>query len=569
MRQAFSKALRARSLQRAAFMRRPVFGILGDHCLATMSPVSRSFSTTPPWTKAVKVSAMEERVTDLSPKCQACGTPFQHKDPAARGFYKDLVSSARGESVQTSTSTKYNQLMTNLDEQTQKVLLEERKSDLEPWQRHQVEDEQEGQQKSEINIPVTERLRMTLENSDKMITKTKWDGHKEMINRGLCTSCREVKGGKYMNVLGDRPSQGDLLAKIPKDAAIIHVISGIDFPASVNPKIKDIAAGRKIFWVVTKSDMIVPDRSKTTERLLPYVRAELSREYDADPEDVYVISPKRGWEIDNLYHNLPTNSYLVGCSNTGKTTLAQALARKDKNRAIIPAQLMQRLVGANEIPGMTRGEINYVLKGKRITDMPPIGKGQDAIYSVVKENMIKDLVKGKPFLRQSGLITTTRSVLSKPGNTLSLGGLVFLTLNDSPSKLSLIVWSPCALHDDVVQRFRDYDKAITTAAEQRVFHSEWFFSKPYDPTEEPNRVPRKVMDIMVPKGGIDLSVLGLGHVQLRGNGLIPREGVSVSVYAIPGVSVVQKMPLLPFLKDFREHTPQRTQEKPKRRAGSK
>lgn len=484
----------------------------------------------------------EERVTDLSPKCQACGTPFQSVDPLSRGFFKEVSAVSRGTGVKTSTLDKYNHLMANLDEQSQSVLLQERQSDLEEWEKPLENGEE----------PVTEKLRLTIENSDKIISKSQSDTRKETVNRGLCTSCREVKGGKYAHFIEDRLSDQVLISKIPKDATIIHVISGMDFPASVNLDIKDIAAGRKIIWVVTKSDMVVADNVKTSERLLPYVQEELDRLVGADPEDVYVVSAKRSWDVGTLYHALPSNGYLVGYANTGKTTLAQALASKDNNRTLVPAQLSQRTVGANEIPGMTRHEISYVLKGKRVVDMPPIGHGRDAIYSVVRHDMIKDLVRGKPFLRKSGLLTTKRVVLSKPGNTLSIAGLVFIRFVDTTEKLSLITWAPCARHDDVVVQFRDYEKAVSRAAEQKDFHSAWFFSKPYEPGSEFDLTPVKVMDIKVPKGGADLSILGLGHVQLRGNGPIPKDGASVEVYAVPGVHVVQTVPLLPFLKDFKE-----------------
>lgn len=504
--------------------------------------VARPFSiTTQAWAKQIM---MEERVKDLSPACQGCGTALHTDDSRARGYYSDVVSVTRG-SVKTSTLSKYNLLMSNLDPQSQKVLLEERTPRPEPWE--EVSEEAENLK----NMPLVEKLQMTTENSDKVISQNRQDSKKEMVNRGLCTSCRSVKGGKYEHFINDRQSDEKLLAKIPKDATLIHVINGMDFPASVNPRIKDIAAGRKILWVVTKADMILPDRMKINERLLPYVQEELSQLYGANPDDVFVVSPKRAWEMGRLYSSLPLNGYLVGYSNTGKTSLALALARKDDNREIIGTQIAQRTVGANEIPGMTREPLSYVFKGKRLTDMPPIGQDRDQIYSVVKETSIKELVRGKPFMRQSGLISTPRLVLGKAENTLSIAGLVFIRRIDATKKISLITWSPVARHNEVVWQFKDLEKAMKNAAEQKNQHEDMFFNKPYD-GEDPALKPIKVMSLSVPKGGIDLSILGLCHVQLRGNGPIPDEGVALEIYAVPGVQVVTTIPITPFLVDLKK-----------------
>lgn len=546
MRRALFRPLAARSLKPPRGLR-PRIIATETFAAACSTPPCRAFSSAPSPVWAKRKTIMEERVTDLSPKCQSCGTPFQEKNPDARGFFKEQRIPTRGTGIKTATLDKYNQLMANLGDEEQRILLQERKPDLD------LQEQQPVEAASNNKHAVMENLQLSEEKGDKVMTLTQSDARKDLINRGLCTSCREVKGGKYKHFIDSRLPDETILARIPKDATIIHTISGMDFPASVNPNIKDIAAGRKIMWVVTKADMIVPNNVKASERLLPYVQEELSRMFGADPLDVFVVSAKRCWCLGTLFSALPSNGYLFGYANTGKSSLAQALAAKDINRTIIPAQLAQRSKGVNEIPGMTREEISYVLKGKRVTDLPPVGQNRDTIYSVVKQESIKDLVRGKPFMRMSGLLTAKRVVLSKPGNTLSIGGLVFIRFTDPTERLSLIAWAPCARHDDTVLKFRDYEKAVSVAAEQKDFHSDWFFSKPYEQNAETGELaPIKIMDLKISKGGSDLSILGVGHVQLRANGRIPAGGCSAEVYAIPGVHVVEKVPLLPFLQDFQE-----------------
>lgn len=64
------------------------------------------------------------------------------------------------------------------------------------------------------------------------------------------------------------------------------------------------------------------------------------------------------------------------------------------------------------------------------------------------------------------------------------------------------------------------------------------------------------MELSVKAGGIDLSVFGLGHIQIRANGSIPKEGHTLNVYALPGIKVVTKTPLLSYLQDYKDQNQQ-------------
>ncbi|KAF5122670.1 hypothetical protein DV495_004194 [Geotrichum candidum] len=402
----------------------------------------------------------------------------------------------------------------------------------------------------------TDQLRLTLENSDRIAAINRGDLKRASINRGLCTTCREVKGGKYLPLLGDRLSDEEILKKIPRNATIVHVISGADFPASVNPNINKIANGRDVIYAITKADMIVTDKGKVKERVMPYIKDEMNRLFGVDPEKVFLLSAMRTWYVNELYNALPKLFYLVGYSNVGKTKLAHAISQKDNCKANVPIEIQQRFYGSNDIPGMTHDEIAYPLQKMRMVDLPPVGKENDAIWNVLKDENVLDIAKGKSFARRSICISVKRQVLSKPGWTLSLGGLVFLeTPKDSTA--TFIVWAPMQRYETVVQRFNTYEKAVDRAATQVGQHKDWFVTKPYDKKDAPPElVPEKVMELSVKAGGIDLSVFGLGHIQIRANGSIPKEGHTLNVYALPGIKVVTKTPLLSYLQDYKDQNQQ-------------
>lgn len=534
------------------------------------------------------------RTKDLYPTCQGCGTLFQHEDQTARGYYKQIIPKVSGQmSTKTKSFNKYNELIQGIDENSLKVLLNEKKSvcnveeetenlshglsseeeepsiDLDNIKiedtlfkesvEQKITESKEGGSENEnmedstdLNEKkqeIVDQLCLTTENSDRLVVLKEGYTKKDHINSGLCTICREVKGGKYLSLLGDRPSDEEVLKKIPKNATIVHVISGADFPASVNPKINKLANGRDIIYVVTKADMIIKEKDKVKERALPYVKNEMKRLFGVNPKKVYLVSAMRTWYINDLFQNLPGLFYLVGYPNVGKTKLAHAIAQKDNNKALVPLQTQQRFYGSNDIPGMTHCEIAYPLRKIRMVDLPPIGQENDAIWNVLKDEKVLDVARGKNFARRSICISVDRKVLSKAGQTLSLGGLVFL---ESPpdSKTRFIIWAPMQNYETIVHKFSSYEKAVDRAAKQLDHHQDWFVTKPYDP-EDPSveMVPEKLMELSVKAGGIDLSVFGLGHIQIRANGVIPEEGHILNVYGLPGIKVVTKTPLFKYLQN--------------------
>lgn len=531
---------------------------------ALQTGFSKSFSSSS-YTLAKKRPTAEQ-VKDLKPQCQACGSAFQTVDPESRGYFPAVTRSKVSESVKTASFDKYNQLVHQLDDNAKNVLLDE----LQTSSRQESLSESFIMEEEQEEVSPTEKLQLSNESSDAVVQQKILNAKKEKIDRGLCVPCRAVKGGRYEPFLEqDRLSDQDILAQIPRDATLIHVINALDFPASVNPRIKDIAAGRKIMWVVNKSDLIIPDKHKVYERLLFFVREELISTYGAKPDDIFVVSAKRTWDIAKLYDSLPYNGFLVGYANSGKTCLALALARQEDTSGKYNHLLEQRFVGTNIIPGMTREPISYVFGGKRLTDMPPIGQSREGFFKLIKEDFFKEVAKGKSFMKSSGDISNKRLVLVRPEQTLSVGGLVFIRRTDQTPWVTVISWSPVPLHEKVVRKYKNIEKALDVAAKQDFDHGSMFFTEPFE--DELHRRPTKALSLKIPPGGIDLAVQHLCRIQLRGNGPLPKDGVAIEVYTPPGVHVLPCVPIKPVLQDFTKHGTQKQKKgkKPKKNAMKK
>lgn len=512
------------------------------------------------------------KVIDLIPRCQSCGTPFQDTDPDKMGYYQEPKSSQRTKSFQDEKLTKHNELFNSMDTLSKAVYTHNILNGISPEAPNQkATSESSSEDINNINKlqdspqkiidkdakPVLNVDDFSSTMFEKRIESSEKDKIRDTINEGLCTICRSHKGNKYVDLSSQiHPTTQEVLNMIPKDGRIIHVISGEDFPASYIPGIRKYAGDRKILYVVTKSDMVVDEQFKTHQRFLPYVQNELKNIGDISPENIFVVSAKLGWGLSNLFNRISSDTYLVGLPNTGKTALAHSLGKfnnVEKPDDITSLEFKRRLYGVSYLPKFTKCPISYINSRKRITDMPAVNVERGAIYEQIDTPNLKTVVDSAVFSRRLWLPATVSKTLTNNGSVMSLGGLVFIQMNNAPEKVHLVFWCVCGEHRNVIRRFESLEKATQISATQIDQHKSWFLNKPFD-LENPEEVEkyqvREAFTTRIGGGGANYGILGLGSLIIGVTGRIPEEGVEVTFFVRPGVEVHERSPILKYMRDF-------------------
>lgn len=389
---------------------------------------------------------------------------------------------------------------------------------------------------------------------EKRLVQSIKDQRRDIENSGLCTTCRETKGGQYVDYTSlGHPSTEEILAEIPRDGTIIHVISAQEFPASFIPEIKQYAAGRKIIYVITKCDLAVDEHFKTRQRFLPYVQKELYDKYKINPGSIFAVSTKVGWGVEELFKNLPLDSYIVGLPNTGKTALAFTLGTIYKRKLMgdkVPIENRQRYFGLSYLPLKTKAPIAYVSSGRRITDLPAVQAERGIVYSYISPSKLKTAVDSSVFIRRIGLPATVRQTATKNGSVISLGGMVFIRLDDVHQNSTLVCWCVCGNRKQVVHVFSSLEKAVEVSANPLNSQKEWFLTSPYNIEEASKLGPQEVMKVRIDGAGFDFGVLGYASVVLNIAGKIPEEGIGITIFARPGVEIAPRTPIIPHMRAF-------------------
>ncbi|VVT57742.1 uncharacterized protein SAPINGB_P005847 [Magnusiomyces paraingens] len=531
-------------------------------------------------TKQIKSNSkiFVHKVTDLVPKCNGCGTPFQRTFPESLGYYDEPDSKLRTKSIQDKKLEHHNNLFGQMDTLSQAIyshsVVTGEVAEAKGSEEVESSDSKKKEERHIIEADSSPALKIEDFVSDlyeKRLIQSIKDTQRDEINSGLCTTCRLTKGGQYFDYTKvGHPSTEEVLAQIPKDGVIIHVISGQEFPASFIPEITKYAADRKIIYVVTKCDLAVDEQFKTRQRFLPYVQRELYDKYKVNPDDVYAVSTLVKWGVEELFQDLPVDSYIVGLPNTGKTALAFSLGNLYKTKLLkdsLPIEQRQRKYGISHLPLKTKAPISYINSGRRITDLPAVQAERGIVYNYINPKKLLTTVNSSVFIKRLGLPSATPVTITKNGSALSLGGIVFVQMDDAPPNVTLICWCVCGNRKQVVQRFSSVEKAVEISAAPLNSQQDWFLTKPYDindPEQAAKFKPQKVMSVRIDGAGFDFGVLGYASVILTLSGKIPENGVGVTLYALPGVEICPRTPIIKHMKAFQVSKRQEKMQKIKR-----
>lgn len=155
-----------------------------------------------------------------------------------------------------------------------------------------------------------------------------------------CTFMDKYNVSLKVNV--DRNEYANVISKIKTDvdAIVVVMVDLLDFPCSVWPGFLDlVGVNRPIMIVGNKLDLLPKDDNGYLDRIQESLRQNLKQmklnDSNLNINELTVISAKTGFGVEGLvtrllaYSQSPKNIYLVGCTNSGKSTLFNALLQSD------------------------------------------------------------------------------------------------------------------------------------------------------------------------------------------------------------------------------------------------
>lgn len=355
-----------------------------------------------------------------------------------------------------------------------------------------------------------------------------------------------------------------VMEAIPPTAHIVYVVSATDFPMSVLETVFRYRPAHKMQFVVTKTDLLFAENKTAARTGQRFFADYLHRMYKVPPENVHCVSSTNDWNTAKFFRLVRHDSYFIGCTNSGKSTLVQALlhaahehrqslpnAKRDRKEQKLAdgvlargySQTRKRIAdiakykasvgpGALYMPGFTRGFLPFDLTPTvSIHDAPGFAPGGAAhLHQFISKDDLKKLIKGTKVYRTG--MYDSHYELAKLGQVVTVGGLFFMEVpNDTMYQVR-----NCINHK--VHVFGSLDKALRAWREQHEANASVFV---VDPRVELER-------FIVPSfyGPIDLVLRSIGHVTITPTGA-KRDSEPLVVHLPKGMDALVRQPLVPYI----------------------
>ncbi|XP_066929987.1 uncharacterized protein YqeH-like [Clytia hemisphaerica] len=200
----------------------------------------------------------------------------------------------------------------------------------------------------------------------------------DVLSRLSCMSCFQLQS--YNKPLAKRISNGEVINQLKhlrqQKALILYVVDMFDLEGTMFKNLQQVIGNKKrIILVGNKCDRLPQDNPKASKQLehmkdiLKQTCFEYSLDKDCNFRDICLVSSKSGYGMLSLvekiskHRDMDMDVYLVGCTNTGKTSLYNLLmnllnVHKDE---ILPPQGI-----VHHLPGSTNSLIRHDISMRRL-----------------------------------------------------------------------------------------------------------------------------------------------------------------------------------------------------------
>lgn len=194
-------------------------------------------------------------------------------------------------------------------------------------------------------------------------------GYIDNLEKNICERCFKLSNyGEYKKVSLTNEDYKKIINSIDKNKLVIYVTDIIDL------NLDYINSFNKVLLVVTKRDIL--PKSIKDEKIINYLKNQYQNLLD-----IIIISSVHNYNLDNLYntilkYNDNKETYIVGATNSGKSTLINKLIKNYSN--------IKEQVTTSMYPSTTLDKVIIELENLTIIDTPGL---------IIKGNIINNLSK--------------------------------------------------------------------------------------------------------------------------------------------------------------------------------
>lgn len=325
-----------------------------------------------------------------------------------------------------------------------------------------------------------------------------------------CQRCFRLKHyNEVTDVAMDNSDYLKILQKIEKeDALIIKIVDVFDFEGSWINGILRHVNNTDIILLANKIDLL-PKNIKPS-KIIHWLKF-MSASYGLKPIDVLVMSALKGHHLDHIIESINSyrkgrNVYVVGSTNTGKSTFINALIKRYTD-------ISEDLITVSHFPGTTLDMIEIPLDDKSfIIDTPGIINTHQYAHYLSKDSL-KLIMPKKPIKPKVFQLNDNQ--------TLFIGGLARVDFIKGEKTSFICHFSPLLnIHRTKLEKADElYNNRIGD-----------LLTPPS--LEELEKLPKYTRHTFTTsKRKTDLVISGLGFITILGK-------TSISVYAPKGVGVM-------------------------------
>jgi 30S ribosome assembly GTPase len=331
----------------------------------------------------------------------------------------------------------------------------------------------------------------------------------------ICQRCFRLK---HYNEIQDVSLTDDDYRKIVsaignEDALVIKIVDIFDFNGSWLPGLHRYAGNNPILLVGNKLDLL--PKSVNPNKVIHWMKKE-AKELGLKPIDVHLISAEKGYGIEELaasidHYRQGRDVYVVGCTNTGKSTFINRLIKQFGEEAA-------DFITTSQFPGTTLDLIDIPLDARsHLFDTPGIINHHQMAHYVSKDelNIIMPKKEIKPMIFQLN-----------EKQTLFFGGL---------ARMDYIKGGKQSFVCHFSNRLNIHRTKLENADDLYEKHLGEMLTPPEDTSSFPKL---KRYEWMIKESKMDIVISGLGWITF------PEAGAKVAVYAPEGVGVTIRKSLI-------------------------